>query len=178
MVRASLPARESGLFSGRKMNIRAVSDVQLSARKRNRFVAQPNRSSKEKFIDGVVNGERVLIAKDPAPSERGIQLQIVTALSAAGVRVLQHRIYPCHRCGQRPSPQTGLGAHAADLLCIVPPYGRACFIEVKRPKTRNAKRDALQREWARWIRKFGGVAGVATSVDEAMALVEQARRLP
>jgi hypothetical protein len=126
----------------------------------------------------VVNGERVLLVKNPEPREKGIQIQIVTALSQAGIRVLQHRIFPCYSCGVRPTAQTGLGEFAADILCIVPPYGRACFIEVKRPKTRNAKRDAGQREWAKWIRHYGGVAGVATDADEAFELIALARRLP
>ncbi len=130
------------------------------------------------LVDAVVDGERVLLATAPEPLERGIQIQIVTALTAAGIRVLQHRIFPCHACGQRPTKQTGLGEFAADVLCVVPPYGRACFVEVKRPSTRNAKRDAEQREWAKWIRHYGGVAGVATNVDEAFALVALARRLP
>lgn len=178
MGRAASPARESGLFLGREMNIRAVSDVQSKSRKRGAFVAQGRRKSKGEFIDGIINGERVLIARDPEPREKGIQIQIVAALSAAGVRVLQHRIFPCVECGRRPPTHAGLGRYASDILCIVPPYGRACFIEVKRPSARNAKRDAIQREWAKWIRHYGGVAGIATNVEEAMALVEEARRLP
>lgn len=130
------------------------------------------------LVDAIVGGEHVLLATEPEPLERGIQIQIVTALSAAGIRVLQHRIFPCVQCGRRPPKHAGLGRYAADVLCIVPPYGRACFIEIKRPKTRNAKRDAQQREWAKWIRHYGGVAGVATSIDEAFALVAMARRLP
>lgn len=112
------------------------------------------------------------------PLERDIQAAIVHALSQAAVRVLQHRVWPCHKCGAKPSKLTGLGEFAADILCIVPPYGRACFIEVKRPSTRKAKRDEHQREWAKYIRQYGGIAGVATSVDEAFALVDLARRLP
>lgn len=130
------------------------------------------------FVDGVVNGERVLIATDPEPKEKGIQLQIVASLASNGVRVLQHRIFPCVRCGQKPPKHAGLGEFAADVLCVVPPYGRTCFIEVKRPTNRNAKRDENQRQWAKWIRRYGGVAGVATCIEEAMALVAEARRLP
>lgn len=130
------------------------------------------------LVDAIVGGERVLLATAPAPLERGIQIQIVTALSAAGIRVLQHRIFPCVQCGRRPPKHAGLGRYTADVLCIVPPYGRACFIEIKRPKTKNAKRDAEQREWAKWIRHYGGVAGVATNIDEAFALVQIARSLP
>lgn len=130
------------------------------------------------LIEAVIGGERVLLALSPDPKERGIQIQIVTALGAAGIRVMPHTVVPCYRCGAKPNPKTGLGVHAADLICVVPPYGRFCAIEVKRPKTRAAKRDENQRRWAHWIRHYGGVAGVATNVDEAFELIALARRLP
>ncbi len=171
MGRAASPARESGLFLGREMNIRAVSDVQLSARKRNRFVAQPNRSGKEKFIDGIVDGERVLIATSTEPREKGIEIEIRVALATAGVMCMKHHV------DFRAAFGRGLGRGVADLICVVPPYGRFLAIEVKRPSTRG-KLSKVQERWISVVRRFGGVAGVATSVDEAMALVEQARRLP
>jgi len=112
------------------------------------------------------------------PREKVIQEEIRFMLAHAGVRVFQHSVWPCHVCGSRPRPQTGLGAYTADLICVARPFGRFCAIEVKTPDKRNAKRDAPQREWAEWVRRFGGVAGVATNVDEAYALIEQARELP
>lgn len=180
MKLGTLPARESGLFLDPEMNIRSVPDVQVSPRKRERKVAHKHRSSKKKtgLVDAIIDGERVLLATEPEPLEKGIQLQILTALSAAGIRVLPHRIYPCPSCGTRPPPSAGLGKFCADVICVVPPYGRFCAIEVKRPSTRNAKRDAGQREWAKWIRHYGGVAGVATNIDEAFDLIAMARRLP
>lgn len=140
--------------------------------------SQRRKRAPKGFSYAVVNGERVLVAKAPVLREKGIQLQIVTALEAAAVRVLQHRIFPCHTCGQRPTKETGLGEFAADILCVVPPYGRACFIEVKRPGFENRKRDEGQRKWADWIRRYGGVAGIATNVDQAFALIDLARRMP
>lgn len=171
-----VPARKSGLF----LDPEHCTDAQVSARNRGGKVPHGRRRGKGEcgLVDAVIDGERVLLATAPEPLEKGIQIRIVTALSAAGVRVLQHRIFPCVACGRIPPTHAGLGRYAADVLCIVPPYGRACFIEIKRPRNRNAKRDANQREWAKWIRRYGGVAGTATNEEEALVLVEFARGLP
>lgn len=137
------------------------------------------RAAESGLVDGIVDGERAhLYVPTEEPLERANQIRIVAALSVAGVRILQHRVFPCWKCSARPMKDTGLGRFVSDILCIVPPYGRACFIEVKREKTRNAKRDANQREWAKWIRHYGGVAGTATNEDEALALVALARVAP
>jgi hypothetical protein len=150
-----------------------------TSQRRKRAVG-PQDVHKSHLVDAVIDGERAhLYVPAKEPLEKEIQIRIVTTLSAlGGVRVMQHRIFPCHRCGALPAKHTGLGEYAADILCIVQPHGRACFVEVKRPSKRNAKRDANQRAWAEWIRKFGGVAGIATNEAEAVALVEQARVLP
>lgn len=140
--------------------------------------SQRRKRAPKGFEYAVIEGERVLIAKAPVALEKGIQIQIVTALEAAAIRVLQHRIFPCYACGARPTKETGLGEFAADVLCVVPPYGRACFIEIKRPGNENAARDEGQRQWAKWIRRYNGVAGIATNVDQAFALIELARHLP
>jgi hypothetical protein len=68
--------------------------------------------------------------------------------------------------------KSGLAVGSADLIGIVAPYGRLLSIEVKGPKTRITED---QHDWARIIREFGGVSGFARSVDEAMALVDEAR---
>lgn len=49
--------------------------------------------------------------------------------------------------------------------------GRHIAIEVKRPQTRNALRPD-QRVYLDQVREAGGIAGVATCVEEAFALVE------
>jgi hypothetical protein len=64
----------------------------------------------------------------------------------------------------------GLGIGSADLIGLLR-GGRAFAIEVKRPG------QALRPEqvsWWRAFRSWGGLGGVATSVTEAMALLEQA----
>jgi hypothetical protein len=124
------------------------------------------------LVDGIIKGERVLIHKPAREmSEKAIEIQIRTALAAAHVFVQKHNI-------DRRSPfGSGLGIGVADLICVVPPYGRFLGIEVKRPSTRDHLSEDQQR-FAATIRRFGGVCGVATSVDEAFELVEKARRLP
>lgn len=67
----------------------------------------------------------------------------------------------------------GLQRGSADLLGIVGPVGRFLSIEVKSETGRATEE---QRAWAGIIERFGGVAGVSRSVDEAMELVERARR--
>lgn len=110
--------------------------------------------------------------------ESVIETEIREHLNRAHVRVMKHEILPCWNCRAKPRPTTGLGTHASDLHLVVPPYGRYVAMEVKRPETRNAKRDEMQREWMKWIRYHNGVAGVVTNVDEAFSLIEIARRLP
>ena len=49
--------------------------------------------------------------------------------------------------------------------------GRVIAIEVKRPETRN-KLTPEQQEYLDQVRRAGGLAGVATCVEEALAIVE------
>lgn len=156
-------------------NIRPVSDVQVSPRKRDAKVPHGRRTRKAKgpqLVDAIIDGERVLLAVNPEPLEKGIEIQIRVALDGLGsVMCMKHAV-------DNRNLRTGLGLGVADLICIVGPYGRFCAIEVKRPSTRNAKRDELQRRWMKRVRECGGIAGVATCVAEALALVALARRLP
>jgi hypothetical protein len=109
------------------------------------------------------------------PTEKVIETRIRIALVAVGVMCMKHRVEMCPHCGGKPKKGQGLGYGCADLICVVPPYGRLLAIEVKRPHTRNAKRDEHQRRWMKVVQQFGGVAGVATSVEEAFALLKLAR---
>jgi len=67
----------------------------------------------------------------------------------------------------------GLCVGSADLIGVVAPHGRLLAIEVK--TTRGVVRQE-QTDWLEIVRRFGGVAGVARSVETAMRLVESARR--
>lgn len=137
------------------------------------------------LVDGVIGGERVLIHKPPkVPLERAIEIRIRVALAAAGVMVMKHHVdnrgqKPCPKCGHRDmerGARTGLGLGVADLICVVPPHGRFLGIEVKRPGFSPSAVRVEQRRWLGVIARHGGITGIATSEEEAMALVEVARR--
>lgn len=65
----------------------------------------------------------------------------------------------------------GLGVGSCDLVGIVAPSGRLFAVEVK---TEDGKTTPEQEAWIAMINRFGGVAGVARSVDEALAIVDKA----
>jgi hypothetical protein len=100
--------------------------------------------------------------------EKDIESRIRSALADAGVVAWKHNV-------DNRQLHTGLGVGTADLICIVPPSGRFLAIEVKSMR-KGSKPNADQIRWLEVVRKHGGVAGVARSVEEAMALVEKARQ--
>lgn len=160
MKKASTARSDAGFFCGSDTE-RPVSASEAQRRKR-----------AGGLVDGIVKGERVLIHEPPKErSEKSIEIEIRASLAAAGIWVQKHNI------DRRSTFGSGLGLGVADLICVVPPYGRFLGIEVKRPSTRNKLSD-VQKRWASAIRRFGAVFGVATSVEEAMALVALARVLP
>ena len=65
----------------------------------------------------------------------------------------------------------GLGKGSPDLIGIVD--GRFIGLEVKMPRGRVSPEQAM---WVNTILRLGGSAGVVRSVDEALALVDEARR--
>lgn len=144
---------------------------------RQRKVAHGDRTGKRKsqFIDGIVGGERVLIAKPVREGERSVELQARVAIAAIGVLVMKHTVESCPHCGGRPKLTAGLGKGTTDLVCIVPPYGRACFIEMKRPGYSPSDVKDAQHCFGRAVKKYGAVHGIASSVAEALALIELAR---
>lgn len=148
--------------------------------------SQRHEQAVEDLIPGVINGERVLVHKPRPMLEKGIEIRIRVALSTAGVLVMKHHVdnrgqKPCAKCGFK-DPQrgarTGLGLGVSDLICVVPPHGRFLGIEVKRPGYSPSDVREDQKRWLNVVRRFGGVTGIATSEEEAMALVELARRAP
>jgi hypothetical protein len=71
----------------------------------------------------------------------------------------------------------GLAVGSGDLIgVVVRPggVGRFLSLEVKRPECRNDVGDD-QRRWQDVVRRFGGVAEVVTSIEEARAAVDLAR---
>ena len=67
----------------------------------------------------------------------------------------------------------GLAPGSADLVGILAPRGRLLALEVKRPGEK-ARPD--QEAWLALVRSCGGFACVVTSVAEARAALERARR--
>lgn len=101
--------------------------------------------------------------------ESEVLRDIRKALCREGILCLRHHV-------DNRQSRTGLGLGVADLICVVPPHGVLCAIEVKRPGSRS-RVSAHQRMWATVVRLHGGIYGVATSVDEARALIALARRV-
>lgn len=95
------------------------------------------------------------------PLEKAIVSQIVRALSSAGVTwVMKTHGSAYQRSG------------IPDLLAIAPKTGRLVGIEVKRPRL--GKATELQLRQIDRINAAGGVAGIATCAEEALALVRRA----
>lgn len=115
-----------------------------------------------------------MTARSRPPLETEVETRIRVALNAHGVLTWKHFVPLCWACGAKPNHTVGLGIGASDLVCVVPPHGRLLAIEVKRPGRRAGTSDA-QDAWLAVVRKFGGVSGVATSEEEALELLEEAR---
>lgn len=98
------------------------------------------------------------------PLEKTVVNKIRDALKAAGVKWIM-------KTHGSPYQQSGV----PDLLCIAPGTGRLVGIEVKRPHG-TWKVTELQKHQIELIREAGGVAGVATSVEEALALLNEAMK--
>ncbi len=108
------------------------------------------------------------VKKRPRPPlERDVKAEVRKALVAAGCGVWVHNV-------DNRNLSTGLGRGVSDLICIVPPHGRFLAIECKRPKLGVVSDD--QKAFIRAVQAFGGVAGVANCVADAMALLEEARQ--
>lgn len=99
------------------------------------------------------------------PLEKTVVNQIRAALKAAGVKWIM-------KTHGSPYQQSGV----PDLLCIAPGSGRLVGIEVKRPNG-TWKVTELQKQQIALIREAGGVAGVATSVEEALTLLEEGEKI-
>ena len=100
-------------------------------------------------------------------TESELQHRIREALNSTGrCRVVRNNVGVDTDRGVR----YGLGVGSPDLVGILR-VGRAFCVEVKRPgKTRSSK----QRAWWRAYLAWGGLGGVATSVDEAIDLLDEA----
>lgn len=117
-----------------------------------------------------------------ASSEAALQATIRRELgSLPDVRVWRNNVGSLKDATGRPV-RFGLAEGSSDLVAIVAPHGRMVAIECKHPGWTAAKRggradhEAKQRKFLDIVRAFGGVAGFATSLEDALALVDEARR--
>ncbi len=150
----------------------------LSTGKSHKNATQASEKAQPHLLDAVIDGHRahLYVPKKAKESERSVQLRVLTLLASRGVLVLVHSVEACYRCHAKPSQRVGLGKGAADLICIVPPRGRLLAIEMKKPGYSPSDVDPLQRKWLATMRRYGAVTGIASSEEEALALLEEARR--
>lgn len=140
-----------------------------------RVPARPTRKQRNAsatFLPGVVDGERVVIARvRQHESEAALMHRIMIAVSTSGALVWRNHVgRGRHASGNYVA--MGLGKGSADIIGLVPPHGRWIAIEVK---TKAGIVSPDQQRWLELVRRWGGVTGVARSVEDALALVEEAR---
>ena len=118
-------------------------------------------------------------------SEQSIQQNILLSCSRGTVRLMRNN------CGSYKTPEGGFVKYGvgnpggSDLIglrsLVVTPQmvgqriGQFVAVEVKRPGQRPTEQ---QERFMAMVRQFGGIAGVATSVDEARKLVSSADQTP
>lgn len=163
------PSNEHPKSVGRSAN-HASRDAFSHVAKRH---ARKNRGG---FVDGIVGGERVLIATPRKEKEKGVEIRIRVALATKGVVVMKHTVESCWCCGKKPKKQTGLGKGMTDLVCLIPEIARVFFVEVKKPGYSPSDVDPMQRTRMAALRRWGFVAGIATSEAEALDLLAETRR--
>ncbi len=100
-------------------------------------------------------------------TEGDIMREIMIALSAAGALIFRNNCGVLLDRNGRPV-KFGLAVGSGDLIGIWPPDGKFISIEVKKP---GKKADPKQTAFIDAVRRKGGIAGVATSVDEALAIL-------
>lgn len=113
-------------------------------------------------------------AKRDGTSELHAESRVRLALMRAGAMVKKHSVQSCSSCGAPPSSSQGLGKGASDLVAIVD--GRFLAVEMKRPGYVASDVSQEQRRFLASVREHGGVAGVASSEEEALALLEEVRK--
>ena len=124
------------------------------------------------LVPGLETCDKHRVYVPPAKPEREqpIKKRIQAALRDAGHACWIHNI-------DNRSMHTGLDSRGvSDLICIVAPLGRFLAIEVKRPKYSPSDVTPDQRCFLAAVRKFGGVSGIATNVEGALALVDEAKQ--
>lgn len=105
--------------------------------------------------------------------EASVLARVMRALEACpDVRVMRNRI----GFDKRARRHYGLGTGSSDVLCIVAPYGRAVWVETKRGDGGRVSEDQVT--FIAQQLAMGAIAGVCTTPEEALALVDKGRQLP
>ena len=112
--------------------------------------------------------------KTKTKTESDVVTEIRLALSKAGILVWRNHV-ALSKQESGHTARSGLAVGSADLIGLVPPSGRFLAIECKRPK--GGRLSERQRDWLEVVRRCGGIAGIARSVEEAFALIDQARKV-
>lgn len=102
--------------------------------------------------------------------ESTIQKQIMVALSEAGCMVWRNNTGVLKNAAGIPI-KFGLCPGSSDLIGICP-QGRFLAVEVKTPTGRVSE---AQQRFIDAVRAAGGLAGVARSVEDALAIIDQPR---
>ena len=97
----------------------------------------------------------------------GQQAGIVIWRNSTGIAVFRSSGY------REQTVRYGLCPGSADIIGLVAPHGRFLALEVKTPKGRLTKE---QQCFLDLINRLGGVGRMVRSVNEAMAVLEEARR--
>lgn len=125
---------------------------------------------RQSFVpNGLCDKHQVFIEKPKAKRKKKelegpIKARIRAALVQAGAFTMIHDVD--NRLGK-----TGLGKGVSDIICVVMPFGRFLAIEVKRPAFSPSDVRPDQVRWLAEVRKYGGVAGIATCEREALDLL-------
>lgn len=102
---------------------------------------------------------------DVAESERSIMIATRAAIAARDdARVWRNNVGVDLARGVR----YGLAVGSGDLIGIV--QGRFLSLEVKKPE--DGRTSDEQRAWQRVVRRFGGVAEIVTSAEEAIKILD------
>lgn len=110
-----------------------------------------------------------LPARARVESESSLQKRVMVALAVRGALVWRNNVGAVRK-GQR-WIKYGLEKGSSDLVCMAP-NGCVFFVEMKREKYGLISEH--QKRFIDKVRRWNGVVGVVTSVDEALALYEKA----
>lgn len=122
-----------------------------------------------KKLDTEWNGQvRMLPGPKMIELEKSTMARIQTYVASRGYFCLRNSVTP----GERGKAAGGCGPGSSDLHAIV--GGVAVWIETKRPKGGRLSKEQI--DFIDSVRRAGGVAGVAKSIEETAELLAEAEK--